>query len=112
MYTISDIIYITIGSNIIYKIHVSIYSSKEAIKKYKITPKTSIEVVTKGPVAIAGSNFTLYNSIGTTDATAHAINIDKNIENPTVKPNCIGSVVMENQFELAIIAPNKPNNEP
>ena len=85
--------------------------------KYIIIPNTSIAVVTKGPVAIAGSNFILYSTIGIIDATTHAINIEKNIDKLTVKPNCseVTFTVIAIQLKLdkiGIRLPNKPNKIP
>ena len=50
-----------------------------AIRKYKVTPRISIAVVTNGPVAIAGSISNLSNISGTMDPIVAAIIMDEHI---------------------------------
>ena len=62
-------------------------------------------VVTKGPVAIAGSTSSRCNSSGTKDPKAVAISIDPAIPIPTTKPRY-------GEISTNCIMANNPNNNP
>ena len=65
----------------------------------------SMLVVTKGPVAIAGSTSSRCNNRGTKEPNAVAISIDPAIPSPTTKPRY-------GEISTNCIIANNPNNNP
>ena len=76
-----------------------------AIRKYRVTPRISIAVVTNGPVAIAGSISNLSNISGTMDPIVAAIIMDEHILSPTAKPR-VGGIFIN------LITANNPRSIP